>query len=119
MGAQGSDITQATSVGAAVEPTGGIGGAALAARPPRREGLVRTLTRIWRDQATQEYLQAYRRAMEGVASFPTDDLAGRQLLDFFLIEKALYELKYELANRPDWVEIPVRGLLALLGDDDA
>ena len=67
---------------------------------------IRGLTRSWRDQATQEYLQAYRRAMEGVASFPADDIAGRQLLDFFLIEKALYELKYELANRPDWSKFP-------------
>ena len=36
------------------------------------------------------------------------------LLHFFLIEKVVYEIGYALNNRPDWVEIPMRGLLALL-----
>ena len=34
-----------------------------------------------------------------------------------MLEKALYEVAYELANRPDWVEIPLRGILALLDGD--
>jgi maltose alpha-D-glucosyltransferase/alpha-amylase len=37
----------------------------------------------------------------------------RLLLDVMLIEKALYELRYELNNRPSWARIPVRGLLDL------
>jgi maltose alpha-D-glucosyltransferase/alpha-amylase len=32
-----------------------------------------------------------------------------------MLEKALYELRYELGNRPDWVQIPLRGILDLLG----
>jgi maltose alpha-D-glucosyltransferase/alpha-amylase len=32
------------------------------------------------------------------------------MLDLFLIDKALYELRYELNNRPEWVRIPMRGL---------
>jgi predicted trehalose synthase len=36
-----------------------------------------------------------------------------------MLQKVLYELTYELNNRPDWVSIPLRGLLALLGTDDA
>jgi maltose alpha-D-glucosyltransferase/alpha-amylase len=35
---------------------------------------------------------------------------GSQLLDFFLIEKAAYEVSYEAANRPTWLAIPVGGL---------
>jgi hypothetical protein len=38
---------------------------------------------------------------------------------FFILEKALYEIAYELANRPDWVAIPLRGVLALLDEDTA
>ena len=38
----------------------------------------------------------------------------RGLLDLFLLEKALYEVRYELQNRPDWVVIPLRGILSLL-----
>jgi maltose alpha-D-glucosyltransferase / alpha-amylase len=36
------------------------------------------------------------------------------LLDAFVLEKAVYELNYELNNRPDWVRIPLRGILQLL-----
>jgi predicted trehalose synthase len=34
----------------------------------------------------------------------------------FELEKAIYELRYELAHRPDWVPIPVGGILRLLGE---
>ncbi len=37
------------------------------------------------------------------------------LLDAFLFEKAFYEVRYELNNRPDWVGIPLKGILSLMG----
>jgi maltose alpha-D-glucosyltransferase / alpha-amylase len=39
------------------------------------------------------------------------------MLEAFLIEKAVYELEYELNNRPDWVMIPLQGILDLLVQD--
>jgi predicted trehalose synthase len=39
------------------------------------------------------------------------------LLRFFLLDKALYELIYELNNRPDWMPIPMQGIMALLRKD--
>jgi maltose alpha-D-glucosyltransferase/alpha-amylase len=39
------------------------------------------------------------------------------LLDAFLLEKAVYEIGYELNNRPDWLSIPLRGALQLVGQD--
>ena len=41
------------------------------------------------------------------------------LLDQFLLEKAIYELRYELNNRPDWVPIPLEALLALATSSSA
>jgi maltose alpha-D-glucosyltransferase/alpha-amylase len=38
----------------------------------------------------------------------------RAWLGFYALEKAVYELGYELNNRPSWVEVPIRGLLAHL-----
>jgi maltose alpha-D-glucosyltransferase/alpha-amylase len=38
------------------------------------------------------------------------------LLQSFLLDKAIYELNYELNNRPDWVLIPIRGILTVLRD---
>ena len=41
------------------------------------------------------------------------------LLDVFLLEKALYEVAYELNNRPDWVRIPLSGIMKLLASRDS
>jgi maltose alpha-D-glucosyltransferase/alpha-amylase len=67
----------------------------------------------WEARARRAFLGAYDEAMRAgglYASF--DDL--RELLDLFELEKALYELRYELNNRPGWVGIPLAGILALL-----
>jgi maltose alpha-D-glucosyltransferase/alpha-amylase len=40
-----------------------------------------------------------------------------QLLDFFRLEKAMYELSYEVNSRPTWVDIPARGILDILGSE--
>jgi len=40
---------------------------------------------------------------------------ARSLLNLFVLEKALYELRYELTSRPAWTRIPLRGILGYLG----
>ena len=50
----------------------------------------------------------------GLAGWIVVRTSSGRLLDLFLIDKALYELNYELNNRPDWVRIPLRGLAELL-----
>jgi maltose alpha-D-glucosyltransferase/alpha-amylase len=67
----------------------------------------------WERDATHHFIEGYRKAAAGLACVPADTGSFRALLDLFLVEKALYELRYEIANRPDWVEIPLRGLLEL------
>jgi maltose alpha-D-glucosyltransferase/alpha-amylase len=67
----------------------------------------------WEREARHYFLEGYRKATHGLAAVPAADAAFAALLDLFLIEKALYELRYEIANRPDWIEIPLRGLLEL------
>lgn len=47
----------------------------------------------------------------------SDFIELRVLLRVMLLEKAVYELSYELNNRPDWVGIPLRGISQLLGDN--
>jgi maltose alpha-D-glucosyltransferase / alpha-amylase len=46
---------------------------------------------------------------------PADRDAALRLIDLFTFEKALYEVRYELGSRPDWVHVPLRGLLEMLG----
>jgi maltose alpha-D-glucosyltransferase/alpha-amylase len=75
----------------------------------------RTLDGIdrWRQATQGTFLEAYRTAISGAPVHPTDEAFERALLDLFLIQKAAYEVDYETAMRPDWIEIPLRGLLAL------
>jgi maltose alpha-D-glucosyltransferase/alpha-amylase len=49
----------------------------------------------------------------GVVLVPTPAEAFEQLLEIYVLDKALYELMYELNNRPAWIRIPLAGILAL------
>ncbi len=56
-----------------------------------------------------------RATWAGDASFLPAASEDRQLLlDVYLLEKALYELGYELTNRPAWADVPLRGIVELL-----
>jgi maltose alpha-D-glucosyltransferase/alpha-amylase len=72
--------------------------------------------RLWEEQTREAFLEGYAEGARGAASYPEDEENARALVEFFTLEKALYEIRYELDNRPDWVGIPVRGILDLLGD---
>ncbi|RUT34842.1 maltose alpha-D-glucosyltransferase [Arsenicitalea aurantiaca] len=68
----------------------------------------------WQGQVTADFLEAYRHHVEGAASYPTDPAFALALLDLFTLQKAIYEIGYELGNRPDWVDIPLSGVRDLL-----
>jgi maltose alpha-D-glucosyltransferase/alpha-amylase len=63
----------------------------------------------FRHRASKAFLRCYREA-----SSIGDGPAARALLDLFLIEKAAYELAYEVANRPTWIGVPLAGLSSLV-----
>lgn len=58
----------------------------------------------------QTYLDAYRDIARGHAWWPTDTAEADGLLAAYTLDKAIYELAYELHNRPDWVEVPLAAL---------
>jgi len=71
--------------------------------------------RAWSQWTSAAFLDGYlAKAPQRVVPRNAGDL--ELLLDFFLLEKCIYEVGYELDNRPEWVEIPLRGLLALRGE---
>jgi maltose alpha-D-glucosyltransferase/alpha-amylase len=73
---------------------------------------------VWRDRATGAFLTAYHEAIANHMSnrrlWPDDPKAAEGLLNFFLLEKAFYEIEYELSHRPDWLRVPLTGLIRLL-----
>jgi maltose alpha-D-glucosyltransferase / alpha-amylase len=83
-------------------------------RPQDRETLG-AFADLWATRASQVFLAAYLETA-GTASFvPADRTDLRLLLRSYAILKAMYELRYELNNRPKWAAIPLRGLLQLAG----
>ena len=84
------------------------------ARSAGRDGAVGARARHWRDVSTATFLSAYREAPADRPLMPADPAQADRLLRFFLMEKALYEIDYELANRPAWLHVPLAGALRIL-----
>ncbi|MDQ2857294.1 MAG: maltose alpha-D-glucosyltransferase [Candidatus Eremiobacteraeota bacterium] len=72
------------------------------------------LARDWEQRGVAAFLAGYRESIAGCASYPADDELAGQLLELFILEKAFYEMSYELANRPSWVRIPLEGIRSIL-----
>ena len=74
--------------------------------------------RAWQNAASAEFLTAYRETIAakpdaGKPELLPEAAETQKLLDAYLLEKALYELLYELNNRPAWLHIPIAGILTL------
>jgi len=70
------------------------------------------LAEDWETRVRKAFLAAYEEAVRTSGLYASfDEMRG--LLELFELEKALYELRYELGNRPGWVGIPLQGILAL------
>jgi len=67
----------------------------------------------WEERARQRFLESYLDTVDP-ALLPPGEAAIERLLAVFELEKAVYELRYELDNRPDWVGIPVTGIGRLM-----
>jgi maltose alpha-D-glucosyltransferase/alpha-amylase len=81
---------------------------------PDEQGRLGAALTEWVDRSTTAFLAAYREVMENSPLWPADPQAAGQMLDFFLLEQMLNELEYELAQRPEWLRVPLTGLLRVL-----
>ncbi|HEU4460348.1 MAG TPA: maltose alpha-D-glucosyltransferase [Methylibium sp.] len=78
-----------------------------AARTPEEAAALAPVAAQWQGRVREAFLAGYRE------SAPPEATAAAGLLELYELHKAVYELGYELGNRPDWVEIPVQGLLRM------
>ncbi|MBE9128105.1 MULTISPECIES: maltose alpha-D-glucosyltransferase [unclassified Coleofasciculus] len=69
---------------------------------------------FWYSWVSHTFLKTYLSTASGYSFIPKTDQELHVLLDAYLFEKSIYELGYELNNRPDWVEIPLQRILQLL-----
>jgi maltose alpha-D-glucosyltransferase/alpha-amylase len=88
-----------------------------AQRHPNTAKSLEPWAQLWQNAVSAEFLNAWRTTMaapEAAAMHLTPQpLQAHRLLNAYLLEKALYELLYELNNRPTWVRIPLAGILSL------
>jgi maltose alpha-D-glucosyltransferase/alpha-amylase len=68
---------------------------------------------LWERSAAAEFLRAYRETAGDGEFLSRNSADFRRLLDIFLLDKALYEVLYEMNSRPAWVRIPLMGILSL------
>ena len=90
----------------------------IAGRFADAEGRARAASIAWRAMIDAAFLRGYEAAAESRAAVADPETRTR-LLRLCLLTKALYEVDYEANNRPDWIEIPARGVLNILEDAKA
>jgi maltose alpha-D-glucosyltransferase/alpha-amylase len=81
---------------------------------PDEHGKIAQALDDWRERAVDATVDAYHERLNDPRLWPADRQQADRLLDFFLLEKAFYEIEYELAYRPDWLRVPLAGTLRIL-----
>jgi maltose alpha-D-glucosyltransferase/alpha-amylase len=87
-------------------------------REEQRGELLDYAAERWVAGVSGAFLAGYREAIDGTDLLPRDLHALRVTLDAHLVEKACYEIQYELDHRPDFVEVPIAGVRRLVLPDD-
>jgi maltose alpha-D-glucosyltransferase/alpha-amylase len=82
-------------------------------RHPDSQRTLEPWAKLWENAACTAFLNAYQQTIAADPALLPELVQAQSLLSAYLLEKALYELLYELNNRPAWVRIPLAGILAL------
>jgi maltose alpha-D-glucosyltransferase/alpha-amylase len=81
---------------------------------PNEHGKIARALDGWRELSVSAFLSAYRQSLSDARLWPQSLESADRLLDFFLLEKAFYEIEYELAHRPNWLRVPLAGTWRIL-----
>ena len=81
---------------------------------PDEHGKIARALEGWRKHSVAAFLSAYRPSLSDTRLWPQSLQDADLLLDFFLLEKAFYEIEYELAHRPDWLRVPLASTWRIL-----
>jgi maltose alpha-D-glucosyltransferase/alpha-amylase len=84
--------------------------------PPEKLPRVEPWARFWNAWVSAVFLKAYFQSFGPSEVLPKNEEDVRVMLQAYLLNKAVYELGYELNNRPSWVKIPLQGILHLMAE---
>lgn len=71
--------------------------------------------RLWAHYMVSFFMKAYLDTVRDSSFIPTDKQDFQMMVETYMLEKALYDLNYELKNRPDWAIIPLRTIKSIIG----
>jgi len=71
--------------------------------------------KLWTYYVSKTFLNAYLKHVDSSSVIPEDKTEINKLLTIYLLEKSVYEIGYEINNRPDWLAIPLKGILYEIG----
>jgi maltose alpha-D-glucosyltransferase/alpha-amylase len=91
-----------------------LAGPAASSISPGQSAELRRWAEAWSISATNRFLAQYYETSGGAHYLPASSQEMTTLLEIYLLGKAIYELGYELNNRPAWVGIPLEGISRLL-----
>jgi len=96
-----------------------VGAASLRSGRVRNEDVERMApwARAWSDWSSASFFRAYLETADGAAFLPADRADLSVMLDFYLLDKCIYEVRYELDHRPDWLGIPLSTLNRMLQEE--
>ncbi|MFW6214703.1 MAG: maltose alpha-D-glucosyltransferase [Alkalispirochaetaceae bacterium] len=81
---------------------------------PEDGEFLRSWVAPWYEWVRGVFLKGYLDIVDGASFVPTKETQLRTLIDVFVLEKAIYEVGYEINNRPDWLTIPLEGIRFVL-----
>jgi maltose alpha-D-glucosyltransferase/alpha-amylase len=82
-------------------------------RRPEHYAQLESWAQLWETSVSAEFLRSYLEAVGSSPIIPPRGEAFDTVLDIYMLDKALYELVYELNNRPTWIRIPLHGIVSL------
>ena len=85
---------------------------------PEDSPMLEGWARLWYSWVSAAFLNSYLETAGPAEFIPGDREQLESLLHIYILEKAVYELGYELNNRPEWVWVPLKEILQLLGDPE-
>jgi maltose alpha-D-glucosyltransferase/alpha-amylase len=85
-------------------------------RPPGEFTRLSGSARLWEREMSAVFRRSYLETAEGASFLPADPVDFDRLLEVFVMQKAVYELQYEINNRPLWLRIPLQKILDMTED---
>ena len=108
-----TNLITRVNVGAALTRTAGRSPDQLAVVDGARRWTFAELN-AWVNRVAREYVAAYLTVIEPAGLLPPTQAARRTMIELFVLEKAIHEVENELLHRPEWVEVPLRGVLRIV-----